>query len=101
MLTWAFLRSFLQIKEEYQRRKALRDAKNKLNSAILDANRIKSAEEIAAEVKAANERRAQEEAEAEKKKMLDELAARSARKAALNAKWSGGAPKTPGGTLLE
>lgn len=86
-----------QIKEEFQRRKALRDAKTKLNAAILDANRIKSAEEIAAEVKAANERRAEEEAAAEKRKMLDELAARSARKAALNAKWSGGGPKTPGG----
>jgi hypothetical protein len=30
--------------------------------------------------------------------MLEELAARSARKAALNAKWGGGGPKTPGGT---
>jgi membrane protein involved in colicin uptake len=90
-----------QIKEEFQRRKALRDARTKLNAAIVDANRIKTVEEIAAEVKAANERRAQDEAEAEKKKMLDELAARSARKAALNAKWSGGAPKTPGGTLLD
>ena len=84
-----------QIKEEFLRRKNLREAKNKLNSAILDANRIKSAEEIAREVKEANERRAADEAAAEKKKMLDELAARSARKAALNAKWGGGGPKAP------
>ena len=87
-----------QIKEEFQRRKALREAKAKLNSAIVDVNRVKSAEEIAREVKEANERRIAEEAAAEKKKMLDELAARSARKAALNAKWSSGGPKTPGGT---
>jgi len=84
---------FLQIKEEFLRRKNLREAKAKLNSAIVDANRIKSAEEIAKEVKEANERRIAEEAAAEKKKMLDELAARAARKAALNAKWGGGGPK--------
>ena len=88
----------VQIKEEFLRRKALREAKTKLNSAILDANRIKSAEEIAKEVKEANERRLAEEAAAEKKKVMEELAARSARKAALNAKWGGGAPKTPGGS---
>ena len=47
-------------------------------------------------MKEANERRIAEEAAAEKKKMLDELAARAARKAALNAKWGGGTPnKTP------
>ena len=81
---------------EFLRRKNLREAKSKLNSAIQDANRIKSAEEIAKEVKEANERRIAEEAAAEKKKMLDELAARAARKAALNAKWGGGTPnKTP------
>eukprot|EP01032_Pedospumella_encystans_P019571 gene19571-22250_t len=68
------------IKEEFLRRKNLREAKAKLNSAIVDANRIKSAEEIAKEVKDANERRIAEEAAAEKKKMLDELAARAARK---------------------
>ena len=63
----------------------------------MDANRIKSAEEIAKEVKEANERRIAEEAAAEKKKVMEELAARSARKAALNAKWgAGAAPKTPG-----
>jgi len=84
--------TFLQIKEEFLRRKNLREAKSKLNSAIQDANRIKSAEEITKEVKEANERRIAEEAAAEKKKMLDELAARAARKAALNAKWGGGTP---------
>jgi hypothetical protein len=72
----------------------LREAKAKLNQAVLDSNRIKSAEEIAREVKENNERRIAEEAAAEKKKVMEELAARSARKAALNAKWSGGAQKT-------
>ena len=81
---------FTQIKDEYLRRKALREPKAKLNSAILDVNKVKSAEEIAKEVKEANERRIAEEAAAEKKKVMEEIAARAARKAALNAKWSGG-----------
>ena len=41
-----------QIKEEAARRKALREAKAKMNEAILNANKVKSAAEIAAEVEA-------------------------------------------------
>mmetsp|Transcript_32515 Transcript_32515/g.71545 ORF Transcript_32515/g.71545 Transcript_32515/m.71545 type:complete len:273 (-) Transcript_32515:450-1268(-) len=79
------------IKEEAARRKALREAKSKLNAAVLQAAKVKSAEEIAAEVKAVNEQRKADETAVEKKRMLAELAARAERKAALNAKWDGGA----------
>lgn len=47
----------------------------------------KSAAEVEREVREAAERQKQMEAAAEKKKVLDELAARAARKAALNAQW--------------
>lgn len=61
-----------------------------MNEAILNANKIKSAAEVAAEVQAkADKIKADEEAEA-KRKEEEEKAARAARKAALNAKWGGG-----------
>ena len=44
---------------------------------------------VLAQVKREAERREQEEAAAKKKQMEDELKARAARKAALNAKWGG------------
>ena len=85
------LYSFLlvQIKEEAARRKALREAKQKMNDAIMNADKVKSAEEVAKEMKVQAEKQALSEAEALKKKDEDEKAARAARKAALNAKWSG------------
>lgn len=81
-----------QIKEEAARRKALREAKMKMNEAIKNANRVKTAEEIAKEVaEEAERRKAAEEAE-KKRKEEEEKAARAKRKAELNAKWGGGAP---------
>lgn len=79
-----------QIKEEAARRRALREAKRGLLQAQESMNKVKTAEEIAAEVKAEAARKAAEEEAAKKKAVEDELAARAARKAALNAKWGGG-----------
>jgi colicin import membrane protein len=79
-----------QIKEEASRRKALRDAKTKMNDAIKNANRVKSAEEIAVEVAQEAERRKVAEEAEKKKKEEDEKSARAKRKAELNAKWGGG-----------
>lgn len=82
-----------QIKEEAARRKALREAKIKMNEAILNANKVKTAAEVAAEVQdKAEQIKAQEEADA-KRKEEEEKAARAARKAALNAKWGGSSQK--------
>ncbi len=79
-----------QIKEEAARRKALRDAKARMNEAIKNANKVKTAEEIALEVHFEAERRKKEEEAEAKRKEEEEKAARAARKAALNAKWGGG-----------
>lgn len=77
-----------QIKEEALRRRQLREAKAKMQEALENANKVKSAEEVALEVQRAAEKAAAEEAAALKKKEEEEKAARAARKAALNAKWS-------------
>lgn len=64
-----------------------------MNEAILNASKVKSAAEVAAEVSAKADRiKAEEEAEA-KRKEEEEKAARAARKAALNAKWGGSSQK--------
>jgi len=81
-----------QIKEEAARRKALREAKEKLNNAINRVDQVKSAEEVALEIKLKAERLKQEEEEAERKKAADEVAARSARKAELNKMWGSPGP---------
>jgi hypothetical protein len=75
------------IQEEFQRRKALKEAKAKMNAAIEGVNKVKTAEEIAAECELAAKKTAEAEAAAIKKAAEDEKAARAARKAMLNAKW--------------
>lgn len=85
-----------QIKEEAAKRKALRDAKTKMNEAIKNANRTKTPEEIAAEIAKEAERRREEELAALKQKEEDEKAARAARKAALNEKWVVKSPTSAG-----
>jgi membrane protein involved in colicin uptake len=90
-----------KLHEEAARRKQLREAKAKLNQALLDANRHKSAEEVAKEMKIQSERVAAEEAARKKKAEEDEKAVRAARKAQLNAQWSGkGGDLTPSGTPM-
>lgn len=79
-----------QIKEEAARRRALRDAKIRMNEAIQNLNKVKSAEDVAREVALAAEKAAADEAAAAKRKEDDEKAARAARKAMLNAKWGSG-----------
>jgi hypothetical protein len=78
-----------QIKEEAARRKALRDAKEKMNQAIRDANRVYTKDELAQQVLDAAQKRLEDEAREAKRKEEEEKAARAARKAALNAKWGG------------
>lgn len=73
----------------------MREAKQKMNEAIQNANKVKSAEEIAREVALEAERRKAEEAAEAKRKEEEEKAARAKRKAELNAKWGGGGPLTP------
>lgn len=77
-----------KLHEEAARRKQLREAKAKLNQALLDANKQKSAEEVARDMKVQSERVAAEEAARKKKAEEDERAQRAARKAQLNAQWS-------------
>lgn len=84
-----------QIKEEAARRKALREAKTRMNEAILNANKIKSAAEVLAEAQAKADKIKEEEEAAARKKDEEEKAARAARKAALNAKWGGGGGAVP------
>jgi hypothetical protein len=79
-----------QIKEEAARRRALREAKQRMNDAIKNLNKVKSAEEVAKEVALAAEKAAADEAAAAKRKEDEEKAARAARKAMLNAKWGSG-----------
>jgi hypothetical protein len=69
----------------------LREAKAKMNEAILNANKVKSAAEVAAELQAKADAVKAEEEAAAKAKAEDEKAARAARKAALNAKWGSSA----------
>jgi len=76
-----------QIKEEAARRKTLRDAKDKMNEAIKNANRVYTAEELAQQVLDATQKRLADEAAEVKRKEEEEKAARAARKVALNAKW--------------
>mmetsp|Transcript_31172 Transcript_31172/g.44801 ORF Transcript_31172/g.44801 Transcript_31172/m.44801 type:complete len:317 (+) Transcript_31172:68-1018(+) len=83
-----------QIKEEAARRKALREAKLKMTEAIQNASKTKSPEEIAAEVAKEAERQKEAELAAQRQKEEDEKAARAARKAALNEKWSVKSPST-------
>jgi len=76
-----------QIKEEAVRRKALREAKAKMNESLRNIEVHKTAEEIAREVAEQAEQQRQAEAAAKKKAEEDEKAARAARKANMNAKW--------------
>ena len=79
----------IKIEEEFLRRKKLREAKAKKLEAEEEANRQQTPEEIA-EISYQKARRASiQRQEAEKKEKEDEIAARKARKEALNAKWSG------------
>jgi FKBP-type peptidyl-prolyl cis-trans isomerase len=78
-----------QIKEEAQRRKALRDAKHKVIEAEKEANRVKTPEEVAKDLQLEADRRKRLEEAEKKKQEEEEKAARTARKAALNAKWGG------------
>lgn len=80
-----------QIKEEAARRKAVREAKEKMNEAIRNANRTYTSDELAQQVLDAAQKRFEDEAAEAKRVEEEEKAARAARKAALNAKW-GGAP---------
>ena len=73
---------FFQIKEEAAKRKALRDAKLRMNEAIKNASKTKSPEEIAAEVMREAERRKEEELAALRQKEEDEKAARAGLKIA-------------------
>ncbi len=97
-----------QIKEEAGRRKALREAKQKINQAILTANNSeKDITILAREIQLAAKKAIEEEAADAKRKEEEEKLQRSARKAALNAKWGGVAspapkmvPITPGRTSI-
>lgn len=62
----------------------------RMNDAIKNLNRVKSAEEVAKEVALAAERAAAEEAAAAKRTEEEEKAARAQRRALLNAKWGSG-----------
>lgn len=85
-----------QIKEEASRRKALREARLKLNQAILAANNSeKDITILAREIQLAAKKAMEEEAAAAKRKEEEEKMQRSARKAALNAKWGGVASPAP------
>ncbi len=67
-----------------------------MNEAIVNANKVKSAEDIAREIQRATIKAAAEEAAAKQRALEEEKQARSARKAALNAKWGGSSvPTTP------
>lgn len=87
---------FPQIKTEAFRRRALRDAKAKINQAILAANNSeKDITILAREIQQAAKKAIEEEAAAAKRKEEEEKLQRSARKAALNAKWGGVASPAP------
>ena len=77
--------AIFQIKEEAAKRKALRDAKLRMNEAIKNASKTKSPEEIAAEVMREAERRKEEELAALRQKEEDEKAARAGLKIAFYA----------------
>lgn len=67
-----------------------------MNEAILNANKVRTADDIAREIQRATVKAAAEEAAAKQRLKEDEYQARLARKQALNAKWSGGSvPTTP------
>ena len=67
-----------------------------MNEAILNANKVKTAEEVAKEIQMKTVKAAAEEAAAKQREMEEEKRERLARKAALNAKWGGGSvPTTP------
>lgn len=78
-----------QIKEEAARRRALKDAKLRMNSAITNINRTKSADEVAKEVALSAEQQAAKEAEEKAKQLDEEKRKRAERKAQLNKQWSG------------
>lgn len=73
----------------------MREAKTALKEALENANKKKSAEEIANDIRLASEKQAEEEAAKKKKAEEDEKAQRAARKAALNAKWGGTSVPSP------
>jgi hypothetical protein len=85
-----------KIKEEAARRKQLREAKEMEKAATAIAVTKKSAEEVAAEVAALKLQNDAKEAAERDRIAKEELAARQARKAAINAKFSsaGGASPT-------
>lgn len=83
------------IKEEFARRKALREAKAKAASAEAEARKVKSPEEVAEEAYKSARRSSMVRHQSDKMQADMEKAARQMRKDELNAKWGGSSSKSP------